>query len=386
MKSIEARVIVSVKRWNELTEQQIAAWDALELRSLDQNIYLSPYFALPALRHLESSKDVLAVLIEEQCPDHQALIGFGLFETTSGTRRFPLPHLRALLTRHSFESSLLLDPSHAETAMSAFVDWCQRNDYSRNGIVFPLWPSDGGGGILLQKTCNNQRVPLYELSRVSRATLLPKDAGDTYIEKQLSASRFKDLRRRMRRLDDLGKVSWKAHVGADVTEEVIQRFLDLEDAGWKGEKKSSLKSTSGNEQFFRTMVLELANRNRAVFTEISIGDLVVASTSNFISGRAGFAFKLGWHPDYAKYSPGILSELELVRHAPELFSSLEYLDSGASEGSFMDELWSGRMPLAYIVIPTSRLGRFTLYAMGIIRKIKRAIASAHSSKYSPEKS
>jgi hypothetical protein len=375
MKPVEVQVTVSVKRWNELTEQQIAAWDALELRSLDQNIYLSPYFALPALRHLESSKDVLAVLIEEQCADRHALIGFGLFETTSGTRRFPLPHLRALLTRHSFESSLLLDSSHAETAMNAFVDWCQRNDYSRNGIVFPLWPSDGEGGLLLQKACNSQRVPLYELNRFSRAILAPKEAGDTYIEKQLSSSRLKDLRRRMRRLADHGEVRWKAYVGTDVTEEVIQRFLDLEDAGWKGDKKSSLKSTSGNEQFFRSMVLELAKRNRAVFTEISIGDQVVASTSNFTSGRAGFAFKLGWDPDYAKYSPGVLSELELVRHAPELFSSLEYLDSGASEGSFMDELWSGRMPLAYTVIPTSRLGRFTLYAMGIARKIKRKISS-----------
>jgi CelD/BcsL family acetyltransferase involved in cellulose biosynthesis len=367
MKTVEVRVV----HWSEIAEQQIAAWDALELRSLDQNIYLSPHFVLPALRYLESSDKVLVVLIERKKSAETELIGLGLFEPVAATRRFPLPHLRALQTRHSYETGLLLDPEQAETAIDAFIRWCSSDAFTWHGVEFPLWPSGGGGDMFLQKICKSRHVQCEELDRNNRATLNPTVAGEDYIQKQLSANRLKDLRRKQRRLADLGKVSWKAHSGNDVTEEVVQRFLDLEHAGWKGEHGCSLKSSIGNEQFFRCMVLELSKRGRAVFTEISIDDNVISSTSNFLSGQTGFAFKLGWNPDYAKYSPGIMNEVEIVRNAPQLFSSMTCLDSGASEGSFMDQLWAGRRSLTHIVIPTSLSGRFILCTIGWARKIKR---------------
>ena len=104
-----------------------------------------------------------------------------------------------------------------------------------------------------------------------------------------------------------------------------------------------------------------------MFTELSVAGKVIASTSNFCSGMAGFAFKLGWHPDYAVYSPGLLNELELIRAAPQVWGNLEIADSGSSPGSFMENIWLARRTLVSGMYATDRTGRVQLAIVRLLR-------------------
>jgi hypothetical protein len=128
-----------------------------------------------------------------------------------------------------------------------------------------------------------------------------------------------------------------------------------------------LRSRPEQEAFFREMAEGFRGEGRLFFTELTIGQAVVASTCNLISGNTGFAFKIGWDPRYAKGSPGVLNEIEFVRAAPSLFPSLEAVDSGASEGSFIEELWTDRWPLASGAFATTPLGRAVLATTGRLR-------------------
>jgi CelD/BcsL family acetyltransferase involved in cellulose biosynthesis len=152
-------------------------------------------------------------------------------------------------------------------------------------------------------------------------------------------------------------VRWRALRGREITSACIERFIDLEHLGWKGQEGTSLRSRPEDEQFFREMIGEFAAHDRAVFTELSVGDTVVASTSNLISGKRGFAFKLGWHPNYHRMAPGLLNEVEFIRNAPAVFRDIDFIDSGAAEGSFLEELWSERRAVvsgAYAATPVAR--------------------------------
>lgn len=53
---------------------------------------------------------------------------------------------------------------------------------------------------------------------------------------------------------------------------------------------------------------------RAFFTEIVLNDKIISSTTNLISGKAGFAFKVGWDIEFAKYGPGIVNEIKTLEH------------------------------------------------------------------------
>ncbi|MBE0602785.1 MAG: GNAT family N-acetyltransferase, partial [Deltaproteobacteria bacterium] len=138
-------------------------------------------------------------------------------------------------------------------------------------------------------------------------------------------------------------------------------------------------SDPSHEAFFREAADCFREKGRLFFTELSVDGAVVASTSNFISGDAGFAFKIGWRPEFAKLSPGMLNEVECIRNAPERFGNLAFIDSGAEEGSFIDQLWTGRRGLSSGFFGTTPLGKNALSVVDRVRTLKRRLAGAASS-------
>jgi len=174
-----------------------------------------------------------------------------------------------------------------------------------------------------------------------------------------------------RRLEERGNVRWMALFGKEVDETSLERFLEIEHMGWKGENGTSLRSRASHEAFFREMVGGFREKGGLFFTEMYLDDAVIASTSNLISGGTGFAFKIGWNPNYAKMGPGVLNEVEFIQQAPCLCGSLSYIDSGALEGSFIDQLWVGRRVLASGIFGTTSLGRKVLWGLERVRGVKR---------------
>ena len=52
------------RRPEELDARELQAWTGLESRAAEPNVYLSPHFVLPALRHLDASLRPVIAWIE----------------------------------------------------------------------------------------------------------------------------------------------------------------------------------------------------------------------------------------------------------------------------------------------------------------------------------
>lgn len=360
---------------DELDPPALEAWKELEHRALEPNAYLSPHFLLPAIRHHGGGQASSVLQIERMEGATPTLVGLGVFRLTASSTRFPLPHLSAFHSPHSYLSGLLVDRRDAQQSVAAFLDYVCRSGQPWHGVEFICRPADGPLAGLLDAGMRARGLRWCAYSNHRRAALAPAAGGDHYVDAQLSSSRRKDLRRRRRRLEALGEVYWRTLRGAEVDDTCIERFLALEHLGWKREHGTSLRSSHHDTAFFREMVRNFARDDRAVFSELWVGERIIASTSNFISGRAGFAFKLGWDPDYAAMSPGLLNEIELVRRAPAVFAGLDHLDSGAGEESFMNELWSDRRRITSGAIATTASGRAALTAMAVARRLKKRLSA-----------
>jgi hypothetical protein len=122
-------------------------------------------------------------------------------------------------------------------------------------------------------------------------------------------------------------------------------------------------------------VARFGAQDRAVFVELQLDGKVVAATSNFISGQGGFAFKIGWLPELANMSPGRLAELGLLRgiYNHDALSSLQFWDSGAAPGSYIEKLWPGRRQLVTLGVGCSLVGASALAAVHTARTIKRQL-------------
>jgi hypothetical protein len=63
--------------------------------------------------------------------------------------------------------------------------------------------------------------------------------------------------------------------------------------------------------------------------------------------------------------------VEFIRHAPELCAGLSLIDSGAAEGSFIEQLWSGRRVLSSGAFGTKFIGSSVLSGVDRLRSLKR---------------
>jgi hypothetical protein len=322
----------------------IDQWERLEQRSLEANAFLSPHFVIPALEHLtpDLAVDIVAVFGPQQ--HEESLLGIGIFSRQPPTRQMPLPRLVAYRSPHSYRTGLLIDCACADRVADAFFEYFRRPRNRWRAVEFVDLYQDGPLDRLLQQAAVRHGARWKPYHEKTRAVLeLGRCAP---LAAPLSTRDASELRRKRRRLAEQGAVSWRLSVGAEVDAEHAERLLRLEHSGWKGEQGESMLSSSSDAQFCRRMVDGFRGAGRGFFCELMVQDRVIATANYLTSGDAGFAFKIGWDPEYAKCSPGILNEIEFVEHAgDERLSALQYIDSGAQPGSFIDSLWPQRQTL-----------------------------------------
>lgn len=360
-------------QFEELDRKTIKSWESLEERALESNAFLSPRFVIPAMRHLGNREDLrktMFIFVEKANGAGVDLVGAGIFVQSPGKRSFPLPHLRAFRSRHSYLSGMIVDRNEAERTVRTFFQFFCNRKATWHGVEFDYRSAEGSQAEVIATVAEEFGSLWQEQKRTHRAVFVPSEGGDAYIQAQLSSGHIKDLRRRRRRLEEQGKIRWRALFGSEVDEKSVERFLEIEHMGWKGEGGTSLRSQPSHEAFFREMVDGFRDVGRFFFAQLFLDDVVIASLSNLISGGAGFTFKIGWDPGYKKMAPAMLNEVEFIRHAPTLCGNLSYVDSGALEGSYIDQLWVGRRVLASGVFGTTPLGRKVLWGLEQMRRIK----------------
>ena len=367
---------IRVLNHHELTTKDIQQWSDLELRTADGNPYLSPHFILPAVKYLTPGAGPLFVFAEKISGNTHLLTGVGVFERSSGTKRFPLPHVKAYRSPHSYLTGLLIDTELSEPTAEAFFKFFCRPNSPYYGIEFENLAKDTGPTQLLDTIASRLKIPWIEHERKNRAILIPEKAGAASLERHVSSRRMKSIRRNYRLIEELGEMHWRVLVGDQVGSDCINNFLDLENTGWKQGEKTALRSQSNHELFFHEMISGFARQGQAFFTELSLNDEVIASTANLISGQVGYAFKIGWNAKLAHVSPGVLNEVEFVKHAPRIFPFLKYIDSGAEEGSFVDKLWADRCTLVSGFYATKTLGKQVLSAIEHARRGKQIMKQA----------
>jgi hypothetical protein len=322
---------------------------------------------------------VLLVELERGGAGARHLVAVMVAQAVMGTRSFPVPHLRTYAKPFTLLGGLLLDRDHAEGALEALFDHVGQRGWQGNGIELEDVWGDGPTYDLIQQIGKRRGLRVQVWNEKPRAVLRPQ-LDRAQIEAS-EAAETRNLRRRIKRLGEKGEVRSTVVAGGPSFDKSLEAFLDLENRGWKGDNGSSLRAKAGHEAFFREAAARFGAQGRMVFVELRLDGQVVASTSNFVSGRAGFAFKIGWQPELASFSPGRLAELALLQHLykDETLARLDFLDSGATAGSYIENLWPGRRPLLTMGIGCTVVGASALAAVHTARMIKREVRARRTS-------
>ncbi|WP_448478648.1 GNAT family N-acetyltransferase [Pseudoxanthomonas mexicana] len=346
---------------DELSNEDLRAWEALAKHSTAAVPFLHPGFVLAAARWLTPDAPPVVLTVERD----DTLFGLTCLQRRAANLFVPVPHWRAYRHPHAFQSGVLHLPGEAGEVAAAIAARMRKGTLRDRAIV---WHNVAGDGELWA-ALRDQAGLAWTQTALSQRPVLRRHPDDVPATARVRTATAKDLRRRLRRLQERGDVSLRILQGADADAAAAMRHLRLEDAGWKGERGSSMLASEGERVFFLELVARLEDSGGMVFVETLCGDQVVASSSNLLVGNGLGGFKTGWDPAFAASSPGKLNEWHLLQALDGQWPDLGLFDSQAHETSYMADLLPDRQPMVSGILHTGALHGIAMAGVRALRPL-----------------
>jgi len=309
-------------------------WDNLVRQAGEPNPFFEPWFLLPALRALDPDQEVEVVAWFWK--GHLS----GLLPTRRGSDYYgrPVPHVRGWLHPNAFCGAPLISSGRERAFWRDLIAHFDRDPKRALLLHLPLLSEDGPANAALDRVLAGGKRAHYAAERESRALLAGEPNADAYLAAAMSAKKRKELRRQRSRLGEEGALLFERLEGDEGLEAWIAEFLVLEAAGWKGEAASALASETGTATLFTEALVGAAAAGRLERLALRIDGRAVAMLVNFITPPGAFSFKTAFDEAYARFSPGMLLQLENLALLER--TGFEWADSCAAEGHPMIErLW-----------------------------------------------
>ena len=135
---------------------------------------------------------------------------------------------------------------------------------------------------------------------------------EDYQRTVLTTSRRRDLRRNERRLAAEGGVTLTTHDGALDLDELLQRGLEIEAAGWKGQEGTAVLSRPATTAFYRSVARWAAAAGVLRLYFLHVHDRPIAFSLNLEQDRTSYGLKTAYSPSHKAFGPGVLLLHRLV--------------------------------------------------------------------------
>jgi CelD/BcsL family acetyltransferase involved in cellulose biosynthesis len=192
--------------------------------------------------------------------------------------------------------------------------------------------------------------PCDIVHRSERALLASSLSPEDYYQRTVRKKKRKELKRLTSRLAELGTVASRTLSRPDEIGAWCDAFLALERSGWKGEAGSALACSPPTELFFRQAIAGAFAAGQLDFLSLELDRRPIAMLVNFIAPPGSFSFKIAFDQDYARFSPGVLIQLQNLRILER--GDVDWMDSCAAENHPMiNSLWAERRQLVRVTVP-----------------------------------
>lgn len=149
-------------------------------------------------------------------------------------------------------------------------------------------------------------------TEVSYETNLPVSFGDYLIG--LSSQQHREILRKQRRLDTLGRDTFRMLAGREIGDREIEVFLALMSES-RRDKADFL--TEGMRAYFKDIIQAMSSYGVLRLGFLDVGVKTVAGVLGFDYGNTFYLYNSGYDPSYAEYGAGLLSKLAAIRWAIE---------------------------------------------------------------------
>jgi len=156
---------------------------------------------------------------------------------------------------------------------------------------------------------------------------------------RVPGKRRADLRRRRRRLGELGRVEIGPEPRDTDLEARLSTAFEVEAMGWKGSAGTAIASDPTTVLFYEQVAAWASARGWLRLWFLRLDDRPLAVAYCLVHGGVQYVLKVGFDPEYRRFAPGILLTREMLVNAFESgFTRFEFL--GAADPYKL--LWTDR--------------------------------------------
>jgi len=351
----QLRMSVVVAETASELQTHVAAWESLGANAIEPNPFYEPWMLLPALRHLGAQSRLIFVLIYGSDASHEhgdVLCGLFPLELRPRYRSLPLPYLRLWKHDYCFLCTPLLRTGYSLPALRAFFDWAVSAANDRGIVEFGFVPAEGCFHDCLQQCLGSKDWPVFHSMQYSRPFLLKPANPEQYLRDALSPKSISTLGRHSRRLSEIANLEFASLQTSGDVRSWIQTFLELEASGWKGQAGTAMNCRENHRDFLESIVTAAFDRKQVQMEALLIGARQVAARCCLRSGRGLFVFKVAFDEHYARYSPGMLLEVECIRRL-SAETDIDWADScAAPDHPMWGRLWKQRRAIETVAVAT----------------------------------
>jgi hypothetical protein len=357
---------------------EVPEWTELAGHALEPNAYSEPWFLLPAARAFGRGSELLFVFVYGPDPQRPfarpRLCGLFPLERTRRYKGLPVACLRLWKHLYCYLCTPLLHRDCAREALEAFLDWLAADGAGAALMEWWFVPGQGPFHQLLMERLYDRGRSFAVEECYPRALFepAPGENGDAYLRRALNSKRRTEYARHEKHLAGLGKLEYAELQRAEDVSAWVEAFLRLEASGWKGAEGTALGSREPDRTFFREAVAGAFASGRLMLLGLFLDGRPVALKCNFWTPPGGYAFKIAYDESFARYSPGMLLELETMRRLPAR-PGFRWMDSCAMRvHPMINRLWLERRLVQTLLHPTGRTwGEIAFAVLPLLRWLKR---------------
>lgn len=331
-----------------------AEWADLAANALEANPFYSPALLIPALDAFASENVRLALVRDAR----GRLIALAPFAPAVGYSRLPVRYLATWMHEHCFFAVPLIRKGSEKEALPALFDLAESE-----GAFLRLRHLDAAGPIraaAIDAAAKTGRLASPS-ARYSRALLFAGYETDAYLREALGGKKRKELRRLRARLEAEGRVSFETLIERGDLSLWMQDFLTLEASGWKGRAGTALAAKAESRAFLAAALDRAFDAGALDFHRLAVNDRPIAMIVNFNGGGECYSFKIAYDEEFARYSPGVMLEIEMMR-ALEKREGLFFVDScAAPDHPMINSLWRERREIEALNVSGARAGARTIF-------------------------
>ncbi|MFC4292437.1 GNAT family N-acetyltransferase [Sphingorhabdus arenilitoris] len=340
-----------------------SAWNVLAENASEPNPFCEYWFLRPAFRAFDTHDHVsLFTLWDNESGPKPKLVGLVPIGREVQYGRWPLPHLQNWLHPNAFLGVPLIHRAYERLFWEGLLAHLDR--HGGHNIFFHINGVPIGGPVqsALADVCAAQGRKMELVHSQERAMLQSALSPSQYYEAAMRSKKRKELRRQKNRLSEHGELTFRRSSDDVALDQWVEEFLALEKRGWKGEEGSALDCAEETRLLFQQSLAGAAAYGRLERLDLRLNGEPIAMLVNFLCPPGSFSFKTAFDEKYARYSPGVLLQIENLDLL--LLSDVDWCDSCAAEGHPMiDSVWTERRAIGRYSVAIGGMARRAIFGL-----------------------